>query len=175
MEGKWFFFLCWENDSEQTILRAGCGWSSYFSSKITCLFTQKCQRASVKSVRSLELAQLPGGWKFLPLRPLCPRCHPIIVDSLLNFILLLNSVLKWSDIKFEEDTEILFFYLFILFITYIKTTLRKVFTGIISKIYLDIILHWAALLSVHIKEHLYINNKHKKLWETRFSCPRPKL
>lgn len=33
-----------------------------------------------------------------------------------------------------------------------KTIIRKVFTGIISKIDLDIILHWEALLSVDAKE-----------------------
>lgn len=146
-------------------------WAKFiFFFKITCLFTQKCQRASIKSLRSLKLAQLPSAWKFLLCLP-----PPIVVDFFkLNFILLLNSILKWSDIKVEEETEIFLFYLFILFHTYIKTT-GKVFTRLISKIYLDIILHLAALLSVYKKEYPYINNKHKKSWEESFSCLRPKL
>ena len=39
----------------------------------------------------------------------------------------------------------------------------RVLGGIISNIDLDIILHWEALLSVHIKEYHFINNKHKLL------------
>jgi len=44
----------------------------------------------------------------------------------------------------------------------------RVLGGIISNIDLDIILHWEALLSVHIKKYHFINNKHKKLQGKKF-------
>lgn len=45
----------------------------------------------------------------------------------------------------------------------------KVFVGIISNIELHIILHWEALLNVHIKGYQSSNNKHKKLLGKKFS------
>lgn len=68
----------------------------------------------------------------------------LIVDSSLNLVLLLNSVLGWFDIKFEDETVIHFLYLCIK---------RECVWGIISKIDLDVILHLEDLLSIHIKEY----------------------
>lgn len=48
---------------------------------------------------------------------------------------------------------------------------RKVFVGIISKIGLDILLHWEALLTVLIKEYHSVNNKHQKLLGKKFLFP----
>ena len=51
----------------------------------------------------------------------------------------------------------------------IRMIIGRVLGGIISNIDLDIILRWEALLSVHIKEYHFINNKHKNFRGKSFS------
>ena len=90
-----------------------------------------------------------------------------------NCILLLRSLLKWFDQKKEKNLKKIENLLctslcFICPTVSIRMIIGRVLGEIISNIDLDIILHWEALLSVHIKKYHFINNKHKKLQGKKF-------